>query len=46
MVISTLFEIIVMPTDLGPVKAFLPPDDRALKRELVRAFLNYLGVKA
>jgi AcrR family transcriptional regulator len=45
MVISTLFEIIVMPTDLGPVKAFLPPDDRGLKRELVRAFLNYLGVK-
>ena len=45
MVISTLFEIVVMPTDLGPMKAFLPPDDRGLKRELMRAFLNYLGLK-
>lgn len=42
MVISTLFEIVVMPTDLGPMKAFLPPDDRGLKRELTRAFLSYL----
>jgi len=34
-----------MPIDLGPLKAFLPPDDPGLKRELVRAFLNYLGLK-
>jgi AcrR family transcriptional regulator len=46
MVISTLFEIVVMPTDLGPLKRLLPPDDLGLKRELVRAFLNYLGVEA
>ncbi|HEU4414569.1 MAG TPA: TetR/AcrR family transcriptional regulator [Candidatus Angelobacter sp.] len=45
MVISTLFEIVVMPTDLGPLKDFLPKDDQALRRELVRAFLNYLGVE-
>ena len=45
MVTSTLFEIVVMPTDLGPLKSFLPKDDQALKRELVRAFLNYLGVE-
>lgn len=45
MVISTLFEVVVMPTDLGPLKNFLPKDDQALKRELIRAFLNYLGVE-
>src|SRR6476646_4326670 len=45
MVTSTLFEIVVMPTDLGPLKSFLPKVDQALKRELVRAFLNYLGVE-
>jgi AcrR family transcriptional regulator len=44
-VISTLFEIVVMPTHLGPMKGFLPKDDQALKRELVRAFLSYLGVE-
>jgi len=45
MVVSTLYEIVVMPTDLGPLDNFLPKDDQALKRELVRAFLNYLGVE-
>lgn len=43
MVISTLVETVVLPTDLGPMKAFLPKDDRGLKRELTRAFLSYLG---
>jgi len=45
MVISTLFELVVMPVDLGPLKEFLPKDDLALRRELVRAFLSYLGVE-
>ena len=45
MVISTLFEIVVMPTDLGPMKRFMPKDDQALRRELTRAFLSYLGVE-
>jgi len=45
MVISTLLEIVVMPTDLGPLKHFLPKDDLALRRELTRAFLSYLGVE-
>jgi AcrR family transcriptional regulator len=45
MVISTLFEIVVMPLDLGPLKEFLPKDDLALRRELARAFLSYLGVE-
>jgi AcrR family transcriptional regulator len=44
MVISTLFELVVMPTDLGPMKAFVQKDDLGFKRELTRAFLNYLGV--
>jgi hypothetical protein len=43
--VSTIYEIVVMPTDLGPLKNFLPKDDQALKRELVRAFLSYLGVE-
>jgi hypothetical protein len=45
MAVSTIYEIVVMPTDLGPLKNFLPKDDQALKRELVRAFLSYLGVE-
>jgi len=45
MVASTLFELVVLPVDLGPLKTSLPKDDPALKRELTRAFLNYLGVK-
>lgn len=45
MVVSTLYEIVVMPTDLGPLKGFLPKDDQALKRELIRAFLSYLEVE-
>ncbi len=46
MVVSTLMEVVVMPTDLGPLKQSLPKDDIALKRELTRAFLSYLGVKS
>ena len=45
MVVSTLHELVVMPTHLGPLQSFLPKDDQALKRELIRAFLNYLGVE-
>lgn len=46
MVVSTLFELVVLPVDLGSLKTFLPKDDPALKRELTRAFLSYLGVEA
>ncbi len=45
MVISTLFELVANPTDKTVWKGLLPPDDQALKRELTRAFLNYLGVE-
>jgi AcrR family transcriptional regulator len=46
MVISTLYELVVQPHDLGAWKGLMPKDDPALKRELTRAFLRYLGVAA
>jgi AcrR family transcriptional regulator len=45
MVSSTLFDWVVMPMDVGVWKSFLPKDDQAIKRELTRAFLSYLGVE-
>jgi len=45
MVVSTVYELVVLPPDLTAWKGLLPNDDPALKRELVRAFLTYLGVK-
>jgi AcrR family transcriptional regulator len=45
MVASTVYELVVLPTDPARWKGLLPKDDQALKRELVRAFLNYLGVE-
>ena len=48
MVISTLFELVVAPQDpslSSLYKGLWPQDDRGLKRELLRAFLNYLGAK-
>ncbi len=45
MVVSTLFEVVVLSPEPGPWKQFLPKDDRGLQGELTRAFLNYLGVE-
>ena len=45
MAISTVLELVVRHTDLGRWKHLLPEGDQGLKRELVRAFLNYLGVE-
>jgi AcrR family transcriptional regulator len=45
MVVSTILELVVTHRDLSTWKDFLPKDDQALKRELVRAFLNYLAVE-
>lgn len=45
MVSSMLYDWVVMPLDVSAWKAFLPKDDQALKRELTRAFLSYLGVE-
>jgi len=42
MVANTLMETVVLPTDLRPLKAFMPKDDQGLKRELTRAFLSYV----
>ena len=46
MVISTLYELVVMPVTAIDWKGLLPKDDQTLKRELTRAFLNYLDVDA
>jgi AcrR family transcriptional regulator len=45
MVISTVFELVVLHQDMTAWKELLPKDDQALKRELTRAFLSYLGVE-
>jgi AcrR family transcriptional regulator len=42
MIISTIYELIVMPGSAKDWKGLLPKDDHALKRELTRAFLSYL----
>jgi AcrR family transcriptional regulator len=43
MVISTLHELVVEVSDIKAWKGLLPQDDRALKDELTRSFLSYLG---
>ncbi|HUB08550.1 MAG TPA: TetR/AcrR family transcriptional regulator [Myxococcales bacterium] len=43
MVISTLHECVLHTTDPKAWKTLLPQDDPALRRELTRAFLRYLG---
>jgi AcrR family transcriptional regulator len=45
MVVATIFDLVVMPTDLHAWKGLLPKDDQALKRELVRAFTTYLALE-
>ena len=42
MIISTLHELVVMPLSTKPWRGLMPKDDRALKRELTRAFLSYI----
>jgi len=44
MIISTLYELVVMPVSAKRWKDLLPKDDQALKRELTRAFLSYIEV--
>jgi AcrR family transcriptional regulator len=43
--ISTLIELILVDHDLRYWQAVIPKDDQALKRELLRNFLSYLGVE-
>jgi hypothetical protein len=42
-VISWLHELVVEVTGAKAWKGLLPQDDRALKDELTRSFLSYLG---
>jgi AcrR family transcriptional regulator len=44
MVVGTLFELVVFPSDMKAWKHLLPKDDQTLKKELTRAFLSYLDV--
>jgi AcrR family transcriptional regulator len=46
MVISTVYELVVMPIGVKEWQGLLPKDDQALKRELTRAFLSYLDLDA
>lgn len=43
MVIATLHELVLDTPDMKVWKGMMPKDDQALKRELTRAFLGYLG---
>ena len=45
LVSSMLYDWVVMPLDVEEWKRLLPKDDQALKRELTRAFLSYLGME-
>jgi hypothetical protein len=45
MLISTLIELILVDHDMKNWQAVIPKDDLSLKRELLRAFLSYLGIE-
>ena len=45
MVTSTLWELVVLPARSVNWKGLMPKDDKALRRELTRAFLSYLDVE-
>jgi hypothetical protein len=45
MLTSTLIELILVDQDMKNWQAVIPKDDLSLKRELLRAFLCYLGVE-
>ena len=45
MIVSTLYDLVVMPVGGVDWKDLMPKDDQALKRELTRAFLSYLDVE-
>lgn len=45
MLSSILIEIILVDQDLRNWQAVIPKDDESLKRELLRAFLGYLGIE-
>lgn len=45
MLTSMLVELILVDHDLKNWQVVIPKDDQSLKRELLRSFLNYLGVE-
>lgn len=45
MVVGTLYQLVVWPTELQEMRDLLPNDDEALARELTRALVMYLGVE-
>jgi AcrR family transcriptional regulator len=45
MLISALIELIFVDHDMKNWQAVIPKDDLSLKRELLRAFLSYLGIE-
>lgn len=45
MVVGTLYQVIVWPTDPKRFQELLPLDDEKLAQELTRAFLSYLDVR-
>ena len=45
MVVSTIWELVVLPARSVNWKGLMPKDDKVLKRELTRAFLSYLDVE-
>jgi AcrR family transcriptional regulator len=45
MLISALIELIFVDRDMQNWQAVIPKDDASLKRELLRSFLNYLGIE-
>ena len=45
MLASSLIELILVDQDMKNWQVVIPKDDQTLKRELLRAFLSYLGVE-
>jgi len=45
MLSSAIIELILVDHDMKTWQAVIPKDGQALKRELLRAFLSYLGVE-
>lgn len=45
MLTSTLIELILVDRDMKNWQAVIPKDDLSLQRELLRSFLNYLGIE-
>jgi hypothetical protein len=45
MLSSSLIELILVDQDLSNWQRVIPKDEQSLNRELLRAFLSYLGIR-